>query len=253
MGQSGIQKKKRGFVMKRFSKVLAMLLAILTVVTMLPLTAFAEPWIGVDGSPADEATGSESTLTVTINADKLTAILKENGVSSSLLEELKNGISVDRNALLNVFSMDEIFEIVPQEKLLEAVDMDALLEQIDVTDYINVSELLTNSDVDVKALLDLLPEGSKIEDYVDVSKLIKYVDPADAIGYVVMSEMIGYVNIKLFVEKAGANLDEIVVFSELFADDLVVLNDGAVSLQQILDAGLLTTDILNQMVAQGAI
>ncbi len=239
--------------MKKFSKVLAMLLAILTVVTMLPLTAFAEPWIGVDGSPADEATGSEATLTITINADKLTEILKENGVSSSLLEELKNGIAVDQNALFNVFSMDEIFEIVPQEKLLDAVDMDALLEQIDVTDYINVSELLTNSDVDVKALLDLLPEGSKIEDYVDVSKLIKYVDPADAIGYVVMSDLIGYVNIELFVEKAGSNLDEIVVFSELFADDLVVLNDGAVSLQQILDAGLLTTDILNQMVAEGVI
>lgn len=239
--------------MRKFSKVLAMLLAILTVVTMLPLTALAEPWIGVDGSTANGTEESSSTLTVTVNADRLTEILKSNGVSSSLLDELKEGISVDKDALFNIFSMEEIFEIVPQEKLLEAVKIEELLKQIEITDYIEVSELLENSDVDVKALLDLLPEGSKIEDYVDVSKLVKYVDPADAIGYVVMSELIGFVNIQLFVEKAGSNLDEIVVFSELFANDLVVLNDGAVSLEQILEAGLLTTAILNQMVDEGVI
>ena len=40
---------------------------------------------------------------------------------------------------------------------MEAVDLEKLLENIDVTEYINVSDLLANSKVDVKALLDLLP------------------------------------------------------------------------------------------------
>ncbi len=239
--------------MKTFKKAIALLLTALMVVTALPLTVFADAWVEITGGTVDTGESSESKLTITIDADKLTEILQMNGVSSSLLDELKQGVTIDQTAIFNIFTMEEIFEIVPQDVLLGAVDMDALLKQIDVTKYINVSELLSQADVDVKALLDLLPEGEKIEDYVDMSVLVKYVDPADAIGYVRLNDLIKYVNIELFVEKAGDDLEQIVVFSELFADDLVVLNEGAVALEDIKNAGILTSEIVNRLLAEGAI
>ena len=91
--------------MKKLNKVLAMLLAILTVLTIVPISAIAQPWLDVDGETTVNGTeGSNSKLTITVDADRLAEILKTNGLSGETLESLKTGISVDQNSVFNIFS-----------------------------------------------------------------------------------------------------------------------------------------------------
>ena len=96
--------------MKTFNKILAMVLAVLTVLVMLPVNAIADGWLDVDSQTKAE----DSTLTITVSAEKLAAILRENGVSKTLIKELLKDVSVDKNALSKVFTAEELFEILPK-------------------------------------------------------------------------------------------------------------------------------------------
>ena len=55
--------KKRGFVMKIFNKILAMVLALMTVLVMLPVSAFADAWLDVTSQTKAE----NSTITVKVD------------------------------------------------------------------------------------------------------------------------------------------------------------------------------------------
>ena len=65
--------------MKIFNKVLAMVLALIMTVAVLPLGVFAaDPWIDVDANTTQNAAGTEShsTIVVKVDAKRLAEILK---------------------------------------------------------------------------------------------------------------------------------------------------------------------------------
>ena len=63
--------------MKIFSKVLAMMLALVTVLALIPLNAIADTWLNVDAA----TDGEGSKVTVTLDAVRLAELLQSEGVS----------------------------------------------------------------------------------------------------------------------------------------------------------------------------
>ena len=235
--------------MKNFSKVLALVLALVTVLAMLPISAFADAWVKVDG----KTEGSDTTVTVTVSAAKLAAILEESGISPSLLQEIKSGVSIDQAALLNVFTLEELFEIVPKKDLLAAIDMDALIAQIDpdlILNDIDVSALL--EDVELQELFELLPDDVDLQTIVDENVVMQYVDMEEIFDYVKMGKLVGYLNLEKLKDAAGSNLSAVIRFQMLFDAKLVSLNANVVSLTQIKSAGLVKAEQLQSLIDKGA-
>ena len=153
--------------MKTFNKILAMVLAVLTVLVMLPVSAFADAWLDVDSQT--EATSS--TVTVKVDAKKLAAILQENGISKALLKEVLADASIDKAALLQAFSVEELFEIIPKQDIAELIDIPGLLDQIGVdalVGYLDFEALLSAQEPE--DVIALIPE-EEIKDVVDVEGL----------------------------------------------------------------------------------
>ena len=169
-------KQKRGFVMKIFNKVLAMVLALFTVLAMLPIGVLAETWADVDV----KTEGNSSKVTLTLDAGTLADILQKDGISSSLLADLKDGVSVDVDELKAAFSLEELFEIVPRDEWLNVFDVEEILHELgseELLGYIDsVSGLLNDvmSDAEKAAKLETLLKNTKgIEDCIDALVLIQ--------------------------------------------------------------------------------
>ena len=109
--------------MKKINRVLAMLLAIVMTLAVMPLSVFADAWLdtSVDSDKSDTATST--TVTLTLDAAALLSYLKS-GDKAALMQ----GISWD--ALKDAFTKEELGEIFPQEKLEEIVT--DLLEELDL-------------------------------------------------------------------------------------------------------------------------
>lgn len=242
--------------MKTFNKILAMVLAVLTVLVMLPVSVIADAWLDVDSKTEAE----NSTLTVTVSAAKLAEILRANGVSKSLIKELLQGVSVDKNALSEVFSVEELFEIIPKQALLDLIDLQEIVEQLDMDtllDYIDVRELMKN--VDLQALLDLIPEGTELTEILDFDVLVDSVD----IDYIIDNDyvdvdaladaLLDVLSVDELVDLAGDNLTDVVNFDKLFDDELVELSAEVVSIEQIKNAGLITDGLLSDLIDAGAL
>jgi hypothetical protein len=63
--------------MKKFNKFLALVLTLITVVAALPFGAFADAWVDLDA----QTEGTASTVTLTLDAAALAAILEKDGIS----------------------------------------------------------------------------------------------------------------------------------------------------------------------------
>ena len=242
--------------MKIFNKILAMVLAVLTVLVMLPVNAIADGWLDVDSQTKAE----DSTLTVTVSAEKLAAILRENGVSKSLIKELLKDVSVDKNALSKVFTTEELFEIIPKKALTDLIDVQEIIDQLDMDTligYIDVRELMKS--VDLQALLDLLPDDAELTDILDFDVLVDSVD----IDYIIDNDyvdvdaladaLLDVLSVDELVDLAGDNLTDVVNFEKLFDDELVELSAEVVSIEQIKSAGLITDALLSDLIDGGAL
>ncbi len=160
--------------MRNINKVLAMILAVLTVVTMLPLTVLAESWIKVDGETTVTPEGSESSLTVTLNAERLAELIRDEGDLGAVYDDLKTSIFSGIDALLEMFTIEEILEIVPRDVLLGEIEMEKA--GIDLADYINyhdVEHLIPHDFFTVSDLaVDHLEEGVDYVYDVDLHTII---------------------------------------------------------------------------------
>ncbi len=159
--------------MKTFNKLFALLLALLTVVTMLPMSVLADAWVKVDAKT--DAAGA-STVTLTLDAGTLADILKKDGVSPNLLKDIAAGVSVDVAALREAFSVEELFEIVPRESWLKVFNVEEIIEKV------GVDELLSYVDVDALAekyadgLIKLLEVDALLADLGGIAGLEQYLN-----------------------------------------------------------------------------
>ena len=186
--------------MKKFNKVLAIVLAMFMLIAAVPFSAFADAWLEVDST----IEGNSSTVTVTVDAGTLAAILEEKGISPDLIKDMKDGVSVDIAALKEAFTVAEVLEIVPRESWLEIFDVQEIVESIGLEklqEYVDIPALLQKADDEkLAALLKSIPD---LDEYVDAIGLIEG-------GYITEKFVMGYVY-KAELEAALANLDPNVV------------------------------------------
>ena len=148
--------------MKKFNRVLAMLLALITVVAMLPISAIADTWLDVEAEKEQTGNVTTSDVTVTVDPYALLAYLQD-GDWVGLLK----GMSAS-GGLGSIMTREELFDIIPKDQLIELVA--AVLEDVDtdeLLDCFDIGEVLTC--FDREALVDLfvgLFEDGDVEKYV---------------------------------------------------------------------------------------
>ena len=167
--------------MKRFSKVLALVLALITALTVLPISAIADSWLDVDAEKLPEKDATH--VTVTLDAKLLADLLTTDGISDGLIQKLLDAADVDRETLGKIFTLEELYGIVPREKIVEILDLKTIIETIGLeklNTYIDLPALLAGCDKNKLAgLLQGIPD---LQNYADVERLIaeKYI-PNDII------------------------------------------------------------------------
>ena len=118
--------------MKKINKAFALLLAMIMLVMALPLSVFADAWVTVDAETNKDAATSttDSVVTVTVDPTVLLDLIKSKGLSTDLLFALKDGVSLDKNALLEIFTVEELFELIPKDRWLDVFDFDKIIDEI---------------------------------------------------------------------------------------------------------------------------
>ena len=162
--------------MKIFNKVLAMVLAIFTVLAILPVSVLAEAWADVDV----KNDGNSTKVTLTLDAGTLASILQKDGISPDLLKDLKNGVSVDVDALREAFSVAELFEIIPRDEWLKVFNIEEILQELDaatlmgyIDDVPGLLNGVMNDPAKAAKLETLLKSTAGIEDCIDALVLIQ--------------------------------------------------------------------------------
>ena len=156
--------------MKKFNKFLALVLTLITVVAALPFGAFADAWVDLDA----KTEGTASTVTLTLDAAALAAILEKDGISPTLLQDLKAGVSVDIAALKEAFTVAELLEIIPRDALLKIFNVQEIVEEIGLDTlikYVDIPALL--ADVETAKLAELIKKIPALESYVDAKALLQ--------------------------------------------------------------------------------
>lgn len=174
--------------MKKQVRILAALLALLTVLAVFPVGVFASTWLDIQGTTTsdEEAGTSSSVITVTVDGDALLSAVKGGGLSG-----IRSGIALAD--LTDVIPVEELLEWFPQESLTELVQ--------DIIDDIGTERLLTYLDpvklfaaVDTAELVNLIKDIDNIETYVkDFDQLMSYVSSdrlLDAISCVDLDKLI---------------------------------------------------------------
>ena len=167
--------------MKKFNRVLAMVLALITVLAMLPISAIADTWLDVEAEKEQVGNVTSTDITVTVDPHALLGYLQD-GDWVGLLK----GISAN-GGLESIITPDEFFAIVPKEELVKLVEM--ILEDVDkdaLIACIDVNELLTC--FNKTALIDLFMGLDNLQSYIrDYDLLMSYVDAGDieaAVAYI---------------------------------------------------------------------
>ena len=181
--------------MKKFNKIFALLLAIITVLATLPIAAVtaaaADAWAKVEADTVTDAdTGnSATTVTLTVDAGVLADLLKEKGLSADLLAGLKDGIEFSADELLQIFTLEELFRIIPKERWLdifvpeqviaELGGISAVQGYVDSTDYPVLMESILEKPNAAEELATLLGYISNLEDCVNPIILLEkgYLEP----------------------------------------------------------------------------
>lgn len=198
--------------MRKSHRILAMILALVTVWTVLPLSVLADTW--VEANTENEATGSVSSTTVTLSVDPETLLTYlKTGDKSGLLEGISlSGLreALDKNAMLELFSEEEIREVAGI--IMEDLKLEELLE------YVDLDALIAGADMD--ALIALIKELPDLQNYVlDYDKLMSYLDEEDLLG------AIDYVDVDALIH---AHVDELADLTlELDAEKIADLVDIA--------------------------
>ena len=171
--------------MKVFSKFLAVILALVTVLTLIPFSVFAkeeasEPWLEVesDGNP------DAPVVTVKVDAAAFMELLRTDGSLIPSISDLRSGITLDLASLMNVFTVQELFEIIPQEDLFGILPLESIIEQIGMEKletYVDKAELINSvSKEDLTALLEDIDDLTVI---VDAEEALKTIDKALLLKY----------------------------------------------------------------------
>ena len=128
--------------MKVFSKFLAVLLALVTVLTLIPFSVFAkasDPWLEVEGDEGVDA----PVVTVKVDAAALMAWLNDRNASDTVIEQLQSAVEFDLASLREVFSVVELFELIPREEWLSVVPLQDIIEEV------GTEQLLTYINLDI--------------------------------------------------------------------------------------------------------
>ena len=252
--------------MKVFSKFLAVTLALLTVLTLIPFSVFAkasEPWLEVEGDEGVDA----PVLTVKVDAGVLMDLLRADE-ESDLLPALQSGIRVNGESLRDVFTATELFEIIPREEWLKilpveefvnaigAEEMYAKLNLETLAPYIFWEFVLDIVGGDVEKAKEYIAHEDDVLAVADLDRLIQDFGVEQVLSYTPVTalmdqfsmddfmEMISKVDLAsyatplfaLVFRKTLSNVDEIVIDGELIAseDDTQLLSFNSAALVKVL-------------------
>ncbi len=215
--------------MKKFNKVLAVILSLLMLLTAVPLNAFAANTSGSGAAggavtpgnqqmtvtlqtPNPTGTGANGTLTLRIDIPELVAALRTEGsMTDALLQVLRN--MVDRSNA-DMITLDELMQMIPTSQILRLLlganneNVPALVEQFGGID----------------ALINLLGEGNGIDGVftlvTDVVGLADLILTLPNVTELVNIDAIFNLGIDLKLDEAYDNLDRDVLEAKLVAAGL---------------------------------
>lgn len=173
--------------MKIFKKVLAIILSAVLMLTVLPLSVFADP----APSPAPgtvvqgaKGTGADGTVTLTVSASQLAALIRSLDDGDQALETLKGMIKREGSLV----TVEEILDVLPVRSLMDTVigehgenlgDLIDRLGGIDrVLTLVDVDALIASADAD--ELADFAAGINGVETVVDTAKLRDYLSGLSA-------------------------------------------------------------------------
>lgn len=205
--------------MKKWNRVLAMLLATVMLLAVLPMNVFADAWLNAGVQTDKEGTTTATDVTLTLDAAALLTYLKT-GDKAGLLSGLNLG------ELKNAFTKEELNGIFPTEKIseifsnfVESLDLDLLMQ------YIDADALLKTADTD--ALIAQIQNLPNLESYVsDYDALMGYIGEQDLVN------ALPYVNTSALVEDYADELVPLVLsldaqtLADLVDLDAVMALDG---------------------------
>ncbi len=166
--------------MKKINKVLALVLAMIMLVMAMPLSVLADAWVKVDAETKKDTAGDtvDSVVTVTLDPTVLLELIKTKGLSTDLLFALKDGMAIDKSALLEIFTVEELFELIPKDRWMDVFDFDKIIDEIGLdvlSQYIQTDDyaawLNDILDGDVKKFTDLVADIPNLEECVNPTLL----------------------------------------------------------------------------------
>ena len=218
--------------MKKFNRVLAMLLAIITVLAVLPISVLADDWLNVDTDKTQAGNVTSTDITVTVDPHALLSYIQDGDVKGFL-----KGMSAS-GSLGDLMTKKELLAILPEDQIIDLaksiiadIDAKALLACIDA------DKLLACVDTD--GLISLLKDMD-LKSYIkDIDVFMSYVNKND------IEAAVSYINTQKLIETYAAELTDLVM--GLDAETLVNL----VVDEKVLD--LFSDDELFDMAISGVI
>lgn len=151
--------------MKTFKKILAVILSAVMLLTLFPLSVFANDPAPAPGMvvPGEKGTGLDGTVTVSLSASGLAAVLRSLDDEDALLDALKSMIRKEGSLI----TVEELLEIIPMDDFLNLIlgtnreYLDELLDNLCHGDRRNLLDLIDDFDalvasVDSDALADFI-------------------------------------------------------------------------------------------------
>lgn len=210
--------------MKKFNKVLAVILSLVMLFSVIPAAAFAAetPTNGSQSSggvqankpvstpatvaPTPTGTGADGTVTLTVSVSKLLAALKGEPTADVFLQLLKDMVSGN-----NAFTMDDLLEIVPINNLIVL--------------------LFGDNNENASDLIEQLGGFEEFTEMVDIDSLVATADRSQLADFVLESENIA----ALFADVANDKEELLKLFGQIAA--------GETALEDVVDTGALFTEI----------
>lgn len=213
--------------MKRIHRIFAMILAIVTLWTVIPMTVFADPWAQIETENKTEGDVSSANITLSVDPEALISYLKS-GDKAAILD----GISFE--GLRDAFDSDELIRLFSEEEIKELAEIifdDLKLEEL--LKYLDVDALIEGADMD--ALIAQIKALPNLQSYVlDYDKLMAYLEEDD------LKNAIEYVDTDALI---SAHVDELVA---LAVDLDVSVLTGLITISEIVKLdGIDFFDVLN--------
>lgn len=218
---------------KMCSRVLAILLTVVMMLSVLPLSVFAS-WLDVEAENTQSGNVASSDIKVTVTAKEFLQYLKDGDIKGLL-----KGISL--SGLRGIVSADELFEIVPSDTFAELVDIIVSdVKSADLMQYIDMKALLETVDTD--ALIALVKDLPNLQDYVkDYNALMGYVDENK------LADALDYIDVDALVDDYASDLIDLAL--DLPADTLSTIVDvsAVIELDEIDFSEVLNADFFENL------